>query len=227
MISAHTPAWPATATPRARPARRAAALQRALAGWHEHWPRALAAVLIACAAWPLAGRGAPGAMHASGAVSGAATHASATAEWPTRLDGAPLRPLALTAVEQRFARRFPGRIGRFAADGGDVWVLREVARPTRALHPAADCFRGLGYRVEPALLQREAGARLQRATAAHADAPLWRCFIAERNGERLRVCERIVDAQGRGFVDASSWYWAATLGRSSGPWRALMRVEAL
>ena len=94
-------------------------------------------------------------------------------------------------------------------------MLRDVARPTRALHPAGDCFRGLGYRIEQTQLQRDADARL------------WRCFIAERDGERVRVCERIVDAQGRDFVDASSWFWAAALGRSSGPWRAMTRVEAL
>lgn len=169
----------------------------------EQWPRLLALVLAACALWPLAGRG----------------HAEALAtlpaqEWPREIDGEALRPLALTAVEQRFAQKFPGRIGRFEADG-DVWVLRDVARPTRALHPAADCFRGLGYRIEQARLHSDADARL------------WRCFVAERSGERLRVCERIVDARGEGFVDASSWFWAAALGRSNGPWRAMTKVEAL
>ncbi|MBE7420518.1 MAG: hypothetical protein HS128_22710 [Ideonella sp.] len=229
MIDALTPSWPAA--PRS-PAPHGSMLRRAFATWLEHWPRVLALALLACAAWPLAGRGALGALGASPAVDGsggAASKADTALEWPTSLDGEPLRPLALTVVEQRFARRFPGRIGRFAADGGDVWVLRDVVRPTRALHPAADCFRGLGYRIEPALLQREAEAPVQGSlqAQAHTDAPLWRCFVAERNGERLRVCERIVDAQGRGFVDASSWYWAATLGHSSGPWRALTRVEAL
>jgi hypothetical protein len=169
----------------------------------EHWPRLLALVLALCALWPLAGRG-----HAE------ALHAGPAQEWPREIDGERLRPLALTAVEQRFADRFPGRIGRFEA-AGDVWVLRDVARPTRALHPAGDCFRGLGYRIERTQLHSDADARL------------WRCFIAERDGERLRVCERIVDAQGQGFVDASSWFWAAALGRSSGPWRAITRVEGL
>jgi hypothetical protein len=169
----------------------------------EHWPRVLALVLLGCALWPLAGRG-----HAE------ARHTLPAHEWPSALDGAPLRPLALTPVEQRFAHKFPGHIGRFEA-GRDVWVLRDVARPTRALHPAADCFRGLGYRIEQARLQNDTDARL------------WRCFVAERDGERVRVCERIVDAQGQGFVDASSWFWAAALGRSSGPWRALTRVQAL
>jgi hypothetical protein len=169
----------------------------------ESWPRWLALALIACALWPLAGRG------RAEVVGTTAAH-----EWPTELDGDTLRPLALTAVEQRFAQRFPGHIGRFER-GADVWVLRDVARPTRALHPAADCFRGLGYRIEHTQLNTDGEARL------------WRCFVAERNGERVRVCERIVDAQGRGFVDASSWFWAATLGQSNGPWRAVTRVEAL
>ncbi len=182
-----------------------------LVRWHrwcamqamEHWPRALAVVLAACALGPLAGRG--------GADAAPAWPAH---EWPHAIGGAALRPLALSAVEQRFAHRFPGRIGRFEADGA-IWVLRDVARPTRALHPAGDCFRGLGYRIEQAHLQRDAGSRL------------WRCFVAERDGTGVRVCERIVDARGEGFVDASSWFWAAALGRSSGPWRALTRVEAL
>lgn len=179
--------------------RRIEAVQRWLL---EQWPRLLGLVLIACALWPLAGRGWAEPIHAQQAVH----------EWPRELEGETLRPLALTAVEQRFAQRFAGHIGRFETAGA-VWVLRDVSRPTRALHPAADCFRGLGYRIEQAQLRSDAHAQL------------WRCFIAERDGERLRVCERIVDVQGSGYVDASSWFWAATLGRSSGPWRAMTRVE--
>jgi hypothetical protein len=187
---------------RERPSLRARG-RRAWRSLGEQWPRLLAVALLAAALLPLAGRG-----------HGAQATAPAAHEWPHELDGAPLRPLALSAVELRFAQRFPGHIGRFETDGA-VWVLRDVARPTRALHPAADCFRGLGYRIADTRLQRDG-----RAT-------LWRCFVAERDGERLRVCERIVDAQGESFVDASSWFWAATLGRSSGPWRALTHVEAL
>ncbi|HSB99474.1 MAG TPA: hypothetical protein VLE45_06115 [Burkholderiaceae bacterium] len=181
--------------------RRLQALRRWAA---EQWPRWLLGVLVACALWPLAGRG---------QVDG--TRTAAPHEWPSTWHGQGLRPLALTAVEQRFAHRFPGHVGRFASADGDVWVLRDVARPTRALHPAGDCFRGLGWRIEQTRLEREADARL------------WRCFVAERQGQRVRVCERIVDADDRDFVDASSWYWAALLGRSSGPWRAMTRVESL
>ena len=179
---------------------------RAVQHWaNEHWPRWLLLALLAGALWPLAGRG----------LATAAPSPDASAhEWPREWQGDTLRPLALTAVEQRFAQRFPGHIGRFEA-AGSVWVLRDVTRPTRALHPASDCFRGLGYRIEQAQLQREADSRI------------WRCFVAERDGQRVRVCERIVDAQGHDFIDASSWFWAATLGRTSGPWRAMTRVEAL
>jgi len=176
------------------------AAQRWLA---EQWPRWLLVALIGCALWPIAGRG-----------NAERAGVAAPHEWPRDWLGDTLRPLALTAVEQRFAEHFPGHIGRFAADGS-VWVLRDVSRPTRALHPASDCFRGLGYRIEQTRLQREADSRL------------WRCFVAERAGERVRVCERIVDANDRDFIDASSWYWAATLGRSAGPWRAMTRVQPL
>jgi hypothetical protein len=135
-------------------------------------------------------------------------------EWPAQWEGKPLRPLALSAVEQRFAARFPGHVARLT-DGEQVLVLREVRRPTRMLHPAADCYRGLGYSIKQAQLERDAQQRL------------WRCFVAERDGRSTRVCERIVDAQGQAYTDASSWFWAAQLGQSSGPWQAVTTARAL
>ena len=113
-------------------------------------------------------------------------------EWPSQWDGLPLRPLALSDVEQRFADNFPGAIGRMT-DG-----------------TAADCYRALGYRIEQARLERDAQERL------------WRCFVAQRHGaQKIRVCERIVDARGTAFTDTSSWYWAAASGQSHGPWQAV------
>lgn len=179
-------------------------LERARRCGAEQWPRVAAVALIACALLPLIGRGA----------ATTATVVTASGEWPSAWDGAELRPLALSDVEQRFADRFPGRIGRFESTAA-VWVLRDVQRPTRSLHPAVDCFRGLGYRIESTRLESDAQARL------------WRCFIAVRDGQRVRVCERIVDAEQRAFTDASAWFWAASLGRSVGPWRAVTRVEAM
>lgn len=130
-------------------------------------------------------------------------------EWPRDWDGAPLRPLALSEVEQRFADNFPGAIGRMT-DGTQTLVMRAVTQPTRMLHPAADCYRALGYRIEQARLERDAQERL------------WRCFVAQRHGaQKIRVCERIVDARGTAFTDTSAWYWAAASGQSHGPWQAV------
>ena len=169
---------------------------------HRRWQVLFAALLLGCALAPLASPR-PGAQRST-----------ATREWPTEWEGRALRPLALSAVEQRFAARFPGQIARLT-DGEQVLVWRAVNAPTRMLHPAADCYRGLGYRIANARLERDARQRL------------WRCFVAERGGQRLRVCERIVDAQGQAYTDTSSWFWAAQLGQSVGPWQAITTARAL
>lgn len=137
-----------------------------------------------------------------------------TFEMPAQWQGQTLRPLALSDVEQRFARQFPGTLARMT-DGHQVLVLRAVQRPTRMLHPAADCYRGLGYRIAAEQLQLDEQQRL------------WRCFEARRGGQRLGVCERIVDAQGAGFTDTSAWYWSALLGQSHGPWEAITIARPL
>lgn len=168
------------------------------------------AAMLACALWGTVGSFAPRAEVA-------ATAAPALAELPSQWQGTAVRPLALSAVEQRFAERFPGRIARLT-DGRQIVVLRDVAVPTRMLHPAADCYRALGYRIE--------GERLERVTA-HDDAPVQRCFTARKDGVALRVCEQIKDAHGQRFADTSAWYWAAALGQSSGPWRAVTVTRAL
>ena len=172
------------------------------------WPYALTATLLWCAMLPLAGKG-------RAAVAPAAT-TQALSEWPREWRGQALQPLARSAVEARFAEQFPGRIARFrVGEAGDELVLREVQRPTRMLHPAADCWRGIGWRVGTAQLVRDD------------EAALWRCFEASQAGQRVRVCERIVDAQGRVFADTSAWFWAASLGQSVGPWQAITRVQGL
>ena len=169
------------------------------------WKVALLGVLMLCTLLPLLR---PSAVLADAGAS------AAFAETPQVWQGRALRPLALSAVEQRFAAHFPGRITRLT-DGEQLLVLRDVSTPTRMLHPAADCYRGLGYRIEQARLERDA------------EGLLWRCFIAERGGVKTRVCERIVDANGASFTDTSSWYWAAQLGRSSGPWLAITTARPL
>ena len=143
-----------------------------------------------------------------------AVNAKAAPEFPAEWQGQPLRPLALGDVEQRFARHFPGILSRLT-NGRDMLVLRSVDRPTRMLHPAADCYQALGYRIAAQQLALDDARQL------------WRCFQAERGGRRLRVCERIVDAGGKGFTDSSAWYWAAALGQSRGPWQAITVASPL
>lgn len=129
-------------------------------------------------------------------------------EWPHSFAGQPLQPQALSPLEQRFAEDFPGVIARFSV-GSQVLVLRHVRQPTRKLHPAADCYRGLGYRVSGEHLRRDGEGGLQR------------CFRASTATDALQVCEYIEDANGVRFSDTSAWYWAALAGESPGPWRAV------
>jgi len=98
-------------------------------------------------------------------------------------------------------------------DGRQTLVMREVRQPTRMLHPAADCYRALGYRITQERLEHQVQA---------GESNLWRCFVAQRHGsQKFHVCERIVDAQGTAFTDTSAWYWAAASGRLTGPWQAV------
>lgn len=168
------------------------------------WRAPLAVVLLAATAMPWL------AVAATGRDVATATAAYRSAiEMPREWNGRPLRPLALDAVEARFASRFPGRIERLT-DGRSTLVWRSVNVPTRMLHPGADCYRGLGYRIEQARLERDGEGRL------------WRSFVASRRGESVRVAERIVGADpADAFTDASAWFWAAQLGRSHGPWQAI------
>lgn len=163
-----------------------------------------ALLLPLCMLWPLVAT-----LYRPAAASAAPRYV--TSELPAQWQGRALRPLALSEVEQRFARNFPGSLSRMT-DGQQTLVLRSVDQPTRMLHPAADCYLGLGYRIAAQQLERDQ------------DQQLWRCFEAtpgQSGGQRLRVCERIVDAAGQGFTDASAWYWAAVMGQSQGPWQAI------
>lgn len=144
-------------------------------------------------------------------------------EWPTHFRGRPLTQLALSSLDARFAHRFPGAVARFT-DGAQTLIVRRVDRPTRTLHPAADCFRGAGYAITVPSAQVD-------DTGVH-----WRCFVATRDGQRARVCERIVaqavetprgldDTTARAWTDVSAWYWSAL--RSTGPWWAITWIAPI
>ena len=173
---------------------------------------------LAAAVLPLAG--------ALPAVSGTAGNDPAAAvgprssaiEWPTHFRGQPLTQLPPTALEARFAARFPGAVARFT-DGEQLLIVRHVRRATRLLHPASDCFRAAGYAVAEA------------QAAVDAQGLRWRCFVATRGGQRLRVCERIGERPGDagepGWTDVSAWFWDAQFRRAAGAWWALTVVTPL
>ena len=152
---------------------------------------------------------------AFGDEASAAVATRSSIEWPTHFRGRPLTRLALAPLDARFTQRFPGAIARFS-DGTQTLIVRRVERPTRMLHPAADCFRAAGYAVGIA------SARID-AAGAH-----WRCFVAARDGQRVRVCERIVAREldaARAWTDVSAWYWSAL--RSVGPWWAITVITPM
>lgn len=186
--------WQSTPLPVRAPAVAAAGLCQA----------SLALVFVGLGGWPLLqGQAAP------------AQPLVRSHEWPQHFAGRELRPLALSPVELQFAAQFPGAIGRFS-DGERIISLRHVTRPTRKLHPAADCFRGLGYRIGAQALERRVAA-----------SGVQRCFVAEGPGGPLRVCEYIEDAAGTSFSDHSAWYWSALAGESRGPWLAVTTAQPL
>ena len=135
-------------------------------------------------------------------------------QWPASFDGRSLHAVALSEVEERFNAGFPGSIARFT-DGERQFIFRWITSGTRKLHPAADCFRGLGYSVHPAPPVRDSDGRL------------WSLFIASRGADRLRVRERITSlSSDEAWTDVSAWYWSTLHPRSRGPWLTVTVVES-
>ncbi|AHF90996.1 hypothetical protein OPIT5_13040 [Opitutaceae bacterium TAV5] len=141
----------------------------------------------------------------------AATRATLAASTASAFPGwhaAPVDPLISSswiqlppnAREARFARDFPGKIGIFSDDAGRTYIVRWLARPTRRLHPAADCLRALGYETEPRPIQQKT------------DGTLWSVTAATRGNHSTLVHERILASDGHAWTDVSAWYWTA------GPW---------
>ena len=116
-----------------------------------------------------------------------------------------LTELPLSARETAFLEGFPGAVARFTDGERDI-VMRWVTQPTRRLHPAEDCYRGLGYNVSPPRI------------VADSDGARWRCFAATRKEAAHEVCEQMQDLEGQRWTDVSAWYWAAVLEKSRGPW---------
>jgi len=158
-------------------------------------PYALIAACICAALAPALSR--------NEAIGGAALHADP--HWPSHFQGQMLTELPLSAREAVFLAGFPGAVARFTDGERDI-VMRWVTQPTRRLHPAEDCYRGLGYSLSVSrIVTDSSGTR-------------WRCFDATSKQDGREVCEQLQDLEGRRWTDVSAWYWAALLERSRGPW---------
>ena len=134
--------------------------------------------------------------------------------WPNQYEDRALTEMPLTPRENSFVRDFPGRVGRFS-DGRREIIIRFVDAPTRRLHPAADCFRGIGYSVTPMPVRKDAsGAAMS-------------CFRAGRGGDSIAVCELIRDQRGGVWPDVSAWYWNAMFGATQPPWWSFVVAERM
>ena len=132
--------------------------------------------------------------------------------WPTHFNGKQLKKLSLSSRERNFETGFPGRIARFT-DGERVLIVRWVTERTRKLHPAADCFKGIGYTIRTLPIRVDDREML------------WGTFEAKNDEDAVLVKERLHDSGGKSWTDVSSWYWASLLGETTGPWWAVTVVE--
>ena len=132
--------------------------------------------------------------------------------FPKEFEGRELQELELSQRERFFLEDFPGQIGRFT-DGNREIVIRRVTEATRKLHPASDCFEGVGYTTFPLPIRIDESNKR------------WSCFSAVKKDERIRVCERIEDNHGGEWTDASSWYWTAW-GQGNSEWWAFTVAQS-
>jgi len=134
--------------------------------------------------------------------------------FPDHYQGQKLKPLAMTERERQFYRSFPGKMSKMT-DGKRHITYKWIERPTRKLHPAADCYRGMGYSIHPEPIRIDD------------DGQRWGAFMAVKGHQQLRVKEKISDPSNRSWTDVSSWYWSAFLGRSRGPWLVITVSEGI
>jgi exosortase/archaeosortase family protein len=125
--------------------------------------------------------------------------------FPHEFDGKELKDLGLSAREQFFLNDFPGEIKRFT-DGNREIIIRYVKTATRKLHSASDCFSAIGYIIKPLPLKIDESNKK------------WACFNANKDEEKLNVCERIYTENGESWTDVSSWYWSAINGENKDYW---------
>ena len=134
--------------------------------------------------------------------------------WPKQYQQKTLTQLPLTQQESIFVRGFPGKIARFT-DGRRQLVMRWVDQPTHKLHPASDCYKGIGYDITPAPIEfNERGIQMA-------------CFEANKGDKKLKVCEFIEAPNGQNWSDVSAWYWGVMTDDQPDGWFSYVIAEAL
>lgn len=135
--------------------------------------------------------------------------------WPDQINGQKLITLQNLPdkSERSWQAAFPGTVRRFS-DGKRSYLIRYLEKATRQVHPASDCFKCTGYKIETGPLLEIDGSMMSS-------------FVAEKDGKRWKVMERVYDNRGNSWTDVSEWYWSAQLGKSEAPWWALVIAEPL
>lgn len=125
--------------------------------------------------------------------------------WPKEILGHPVTAVHALEEEKAFAAEFPGQMRRFT-DGSNSYFVRIVNKETRQLHPSSDCFKGMGYSIEPQPL------------VVSSDGTHWSSFIARKGSECYKIMEQLHDKHGHAWADVSQWYWHALMHETEGPW---------
>ena len=137
--------------------------------------------------------------------------------WPEQFNGIPLQQITLSVTlserEDAFIEDFSGPIACFT-DGEQEIIIRWIARPSNILS-AWDCFHRTDYTLSFGPIWRDQ------------DGYPWRTFEASTPDETLQVLEHIYDDTGQSWTDISSWYWAALLRKTTGPWWIVTIIREL
>lgn len=145
------------------------------------------------------------------AVPKRAAPAKPDVDWPETFEG---RPLVRGEDRIPAGDAFPGSLAQFS-DGTRQILFKAVSRPSRRVHPAADCYRGSGWRIHPAPLHIDGDGR-------H-----WSAFDASRQGRTVQVRELVTDSDGKSWSTISAWYWSAVFDRTRPPWTVIVVATPL
>ena len=133
-------------------------------------------------------------------------------DWPSQFEGHRLEEQALSAIETKVFAKFPGTVRRYQAGDAQL-IMRRIHTATRLLHPGADCFRAMGYKIKNYRNFRDEQGRS------------WSQFDATLGTTRLKVRELITGPEGDYWTDPGQWYWHVLWQSDQGPWTSYLVAE--